>query len=74
MATFMVLVALAALLAALVYLGKRQWKSASIAAAIFVVALIARAQLNHQAAQQQPNNAFPLPLSSGAGAAGNIPK
>ena len=74
MATFMMLVALAALAVGLVYVGRKRWASAGIAGVIFVCALIVHAWLQPGTVQQQPNNAFPLPLNSGAGAAGNIPK
>lgn len=74
MATFMVLVALAAFVVGLVYLRRKRWTSAGIAGAVLVCALIVHAWLSHGTAQQQANNNFPLRLNSGAGAAGNIPK
>ncbi len=69
----MVLVAVAAFIAVLFYLAKRQWRPAGIAGAAFILAIIIHANLNHGAAQQL-NNGFPIPLNSGAGAAGQIPK
>lgn len=72
MATLMVLIALVALVLGVVYLTKRRWMPAGIAGAIFLLALLIHVQLSHAA--PQPNNNFPLPLNSGAGAAGTIPK
>ncbi|MGH7736821.1 MAG: hypothetical protein ACREMP_02955 [Candidatus Tyrphobacter sp.] len=74
MAAFLVLVALAAVVVALISLGKKRWRPAGIAGVIFILALIIHAHMNHGAAQQATTGNFPIPLNSGAGAAGTIPK
>lgn len=71
MATIMVLVAIAALVGAILYVVRKAWRLAGICGIIFVLALIVNAHIRSsqgQQASQQGN--FPIPLNSG----GTIPK